>query len=440
MTTNTFQVIDMVTREALEILKAKLGFGNRVLRQFDSSFGDDGAKIGDTLRIRIPPRYTVGSGPAPTLQNFTQNQVPVAAQSQLNVALEITSKDMSLSLDNLKDQLVDPAMAQLAASIDLQGTATVVSSVIATGTYAGNYTGFTNLVTPGALVNGNQPALWTGAILNAASTTAQQASLPFFNAQARLTNQSAPGNDRYCVLNPNATANSVAAFTSIFNPSSEISAQYRDGYIGQLAGAMFHTSNTTQSFTAGAWTQAAAVQVSTTSVDGASTLVVKGFGNSDTVLAGDQFVIANVFEVNPLTRVSTAQLQVFTVISTPVNNGSGGFTFNVAPKINSASSPQYQTVGTLPQANANITMMGTSGATTAVNFMYQKGAVVMVSAPLENVSDQGAYCVIVGDPEDNVSLRYIKQYQASLGQTISAIDTLIGWAVPRPELGTRIQA
>jgi hypothetical protein len=440
MTTNTFQVIDMVTREALEILKAKLGFGNRVLRQYDSSFGDAGAKIGDTLRIRIPPRYTVGTGPAPTLQNFTQNQVPVAAQSQLNVALEVTSKDMSLSMDNLKDQLVDPAMAQLAASIDLQGTATVVSSVIATGQYAGNYTGFTNLNTPGNISATTGPASWTGAILNAGATTSQQASLPFFNAQARLTNQSAPGNDRFCVLNPNATANSVAAFTNIFNPSSEISAQYRDGYIGQLAGAMFHTSNTTQSFTSGAWTQSSTVQVSTTSVDGATTLVVKGFGASDTVLAGDQFVVAGVFEVNPLTRQSTSQQQVFTVISTPTNNGSGGFTFNVAPKINSPTSAQYQTVGSLPAANALITMMGTSNTSTAVNFMYQKGAVVMVSAPLENVADQGAYCVTVGDPEDGVSLRYIRQYQASIGQTISSIDTLVGWAVPRPELGTRIQA
>lgn len=438
MTTNNFQVIDMVTREALEILKNKLALGNRVNRQYDKSFGEEGWKIGDTLRIRIPQRYTVGTGPAPTLQNFQQNQVPVAAQQQLNVALEITSKDMSLSLDSLKEQLIAPAMAQLATTIDTYGTSTIISSTIATGTYAGNYAGFTNLVTPGNISATTGPATWTGASVGQAATNAQAALSTFFNAQARLTNQAAPQHDRFAVLSPNANAYSLSAFAGLFNPAVDIGEQYKTGILGEQAGALWYTSPNIPTFTAGAWTQSSTVQVSTTSVSGATTLVVKGYGNSDTVLAGDQFVVANVFEVNPLTRASTGQLQVFTVISTPTNNGSGGFTFNVAPTI--VSSGQYQTVNRLPTANDLITMMGTSGASTQVNFMYQKDAVVMVSAPLEDVAGDGAFCVRIDDPEDMVSLRYIRQYQASLGQTISAVDTLIGWAVPRPELGTRIVA
>lgn len=445
MTTNTFQVIDMVTREALEVLKNKLGFGNRVMRQFDSSFGEEGAKIGDTLRIRIPPRYTVGTGPAPTLQNFTQNQVPVAAQSQLNVGLQISSKDESLSLDSLSEQLVAPAMAQLASYIDSLGLNTVTASTIASGQYAGNYTGFTNLVTPGAISATTGPASWTGATLNASATTAQAALQPFFNAQARLTNQAAPDHDRFAILSPNATASSLAAFAGLFNPAVDIGEQYKKGVLGEQAGALWHTSANIPSFTSGAWTQSSSCEVAATSVDGAKTLAVKGFGDSDTIVAGDQFVVAGVYEVNPLNRTSfgangTGQLQVFTVLANGVNDGSGNFTLSVSPTINSPTSAQYQTVNSLPTLDAKVIMMGTSATSTSVNIMYQKGAVVLVSAPLEDVSEQGAMCVRVEDDEDGISLRYIRQYQASIGQTISAIDTLVGWAIPRPELGLRLQA
>lgn len=439
MTTNSFQVIDMVTREALEVLKNKLGLGNRVNRQYDKSFGEEGAKTGDTLRIRIPPRYTVGTGPAPTLQNFTQNQVPVAAQQQLNVALEITSKDMSLSLDSLSEQLIAPAMSQLATSIDLLGSNAVINSTISSGTYAGSYSGFHNLVTVGPVSNTTGPATWVGNSVGQTATTSTAALTPFLQAQARLTNQAAPQNDRFVVLSPNATAYTVAALAGAFNPQADVSEQYREGLITVAAGAMWHTSPNVPTFTAGNWTQSGTCEVATTSVDGATTIAVKGFGATDTFNAGDQFVIAGVFEVNPLTRQSTGQLQVFTILS-PATASGGLATLSVSPTINSPTAPQYQTVNSLPAANAAITMMGTAGASTAVNVMYQKDAVVLVSAPLADVAEDGAFCVRVDDDEDGISLRYIRQYQASIGQTISAVDTLVGWAIPRPELGTRVVA
>jgi hypothetical protein len=38
MVTNTELTIDMITYEALVVLKQNMGLGNRVLRQFDSQF------------------------------------------------------------------------------------------------------------------------------------------------------------------------------------------------------------------------------------------------------------------------------------------------------------------------------------------------------------------------------------------------------------------
>lgn len=447
MTTNNYQVIDMVTRKALTILKNKLGIGNRCIRQYDSQFGEgDGAtgarpnaegKIGDTLRIRIPPRFVTTSGPAPTLQNFQQNQVPVAAQSQLNVGLEFTTKDLALSFESFTEQFIEPAAVQLASSIDLLGFNALISNTIATGTYAGNYSGFIGLTTPGNLVSNQYPAPWTGAPLNQ-GLTAQQALTTMFNAQAVLTNQSAPEDKRWGVLSPGSTAATLGAQSNFFNPQTELGEQFKTGLLGMQAGALWHTSPNVPNFTAGNWTQSTTCQVAVTSVDGATQLSVKGFGAADTINAGDQFVVANVFEVNRITRVSVGQLQVFTAISAPTNDGSGNFVINVSPTINSPSSAQYQTVNSLPQANARITMMGTSGAQTSVNVMYQEQALVLVTAPLYNPSEDGAFGVRITDPEDGFSLRYVRQYQALIDQVVPRLDVLVGWAVPRPELGVRM--
>lgn len=42
----------MVTREALRVLHQKLNFVSKITRQYDDSFAKEGAKIGDTLKIR----------------------------------------------------------------------------------------------------------------------------------------------------------------------------------------------------------------------------------------------------------------------------------------------------------------------------------------------------------------------------------------------------
>ena len=51
---NTLLTPTQVTREALRILHQKLRFVGSINRQYDDSFAKKGAKIGDTLKIRLP--------------------------------------------------------------------------------------------------------------------------------------------------------------------------------------------------------------------------------------------------------------------------------------------------------------------------------------------------------------------------------------------------
>ena len=55
--------IDMILRRSLRVLHQKCNFIDNIVRDFDDSFAQSGAKIGDTLRIRLPIQYATGTGP-----------------------------------------------------------------------------------------------------------------------------------------------------------------------------------------------------------------------------------------------------------------------------------------------------------------------------------------------------------------------------------------
>jgi hypothetical protein len=56
---NSLLTIDMITRKSLEILENNLVLTRNVNRAYDDSFAVEGAKIGSTLRIRLPDRALV---------------------------------------------------------------------------------------------------------------------------------------------------------------------------------------------------------------------------------------------------------------------------------------------------------------------------------------------------------------------------------------------
>src|ERR1700735_3211444 len=165
MVTNTELTIDMITEEALLVLKNKLALGSRCLRQFDKQFGNKGAQVGDTLRVRVPARTLTATGPAFVQQSFIETERPVAAQTQRQAGVSFGSAEMALTINNFSEQYIEPAMVQMASDIDTDGTlvATAGYSIVSNGpgsstvaaNYAGTYAGFEWLATPGALVNGN---------------------------------------------------------------------------------------------------------------------------------------------------------------------------------------------------------------------------------------------------------------------------------------------
>jgi hypothetical protein len=69
---NTILTSTKVTRKALMILHQKLNFIGRVNRQYDDQYAQTGAKIGSTLKVRLPNQYTVRTGAVMVVNDTTR--------------------------------------------------------------------------------------------------------------------------------------------------------------------------------------------------------------------------------------------------------------------------------------------------------------------------------------------------------------------------------
>src|SRR5689334_1825568 len=113
---NTLLTIDMVTREAVVLFKNTNAFMQNLTTQYDSSFGIEGAKIGSTLRIRLPLDYTVTDGPALSAQDSAEQSTTLTLATQRHVDLTFSSAEQTLKVDDYNERFLMPAMNNLAGN------------------------------------------------------------------------------------------------------------------------------------------------------------------------------------------------------------------------------------------------------------------------------------------------------------------------------------
>ena len=115
---NSILTVDMITLKSLEILENNLAVTRNVNRQYDKSFANVGAKIGYTLRIRLPDRALVTDGAALGVADETQKKVSLTVATQKHIAVNFTTAELTMSLDDFAEIVLKPRISQLAASID----------------------------------------------------------------------------------------------------------------------------------------------------------------------------------------------------------------------------------------------------------------------------------------------------------------------------------
>jgi hypothetical protein len=385
---NTILTPTMVTREALRILHQKCNFIGSINRQYDDSFAREGAKIGDSLKIRLPNQYTVRDGVLMSIQDTIENSVTLQVAKVKGVDLSFTSQELTLSLDDFSRRILEPAMAVLAANIEAD-----------------------------ALSMKND-------VYNQVNNTGSPMTLAAaLQAGRKLTEELTPTSDRTGLLSPGDNAAFVSSVSGLFNDTTTIAKQYREGYMGRTAGFDFmqNTLLTTQSRGSG-------TGFTVTSVTGNNVITVAGTGQ---IVVGDVITIAGVNRVHPETKANTGILQQFVVTAA-----------TGAPNTTSITvSPAWVTIGALqnvtnaPLASAAITIAGTASTAYSTSLAYHKDAFTFVTADL--VQPQGVDFA-AREVMDGISMSVVRQFQINDRSFPCRVDVLYGYKTIRPQLACRI--
>lgn len=394
----------MIAKEALMAFKNKLGFAKGADRQYSDAFAVKGAKIGATVTIRKPPRFTVNSGPGINIENVVEESASLSLSSQKHVDFQFSSTDLTLSVDKFKERYLDNAVLALANQVDVDGLALAGQSV------------FNSVGTPG-------------------TTTAT--ALLYLQAQQKLNELSCPSdNKRSMFINPAAQASIVDSLKGLFQSSEEIAQQYESGMMGRGLGADWYLAQNVSTGTIG-------VATGTPLVNGANqtgaSLACDGWTNSTAGILnlGDVITLAGVFKVNPITKQSTGVLQQFVVTATAASGASTGpiAALGISPSI--IVSGPTQNVSASPADNAVITVFGTGGTAYVNNILAHKNAFTLGTADLE-LPGGVDFAAIASDPDSGLSLRIVRAYDINNDMFPTRIDVLYGWAAVRPEWACRI--
>jgi hypothetical protein len=397
---NSLLTIDMITRKALEILENNLVITRTVNRQYDDSFAVEGAKIGSTLRIRLPDRALVTDGAALQVQDDNEQFTTLTVSSQKHIGVNFTSAELTMQLDDFAERVLKPRISQLASSIDAD-VANAYKSV------------FQSVGTPG---------------------TTPATSLVLLQAQQKLNESAAVMSPRYATVNPAANAGLVEGLKGLFNPVNTISRQFKNGLMGEgvLGLEEINMSQSIKQHTTGSRTGAHTV-TTTVSTQGQATINITGTG-SQTIAAGDVFTIANVYAVNPQTRESTGSLQQFVVTEAATAAGGAYTAVKIAPAIYTSSNA-LATVDSFPQATAAVTFLGSASTQYPQNLVYHKDAISFATADL--LLPQGVD-MASRQVHNGISMRVVRQYDINNDRLPCRIDVLYGFSAIRPPMAVRL--
>lgn len=385
----------MITRESLRILRNQMNFIGNVDRQYDDSFAKEGAKIGDTLRIRLPNEYTVRSGRVADVQDTVETSTNLTVATQKGVDMAFTSVDLTLSLDDFSNRIIKPAAARLASVIEDDFLGSVINQVP------------NQVLQTGALTYDN--ALEAGQIMD---------------------EHLAMDMDRIAMLNPQQNRDMVNGTSTLFNNQAEIGRQYLRGRMGEAAGFDFYRNTLLRRHLTGAaagYLINGANQTGTDPRANQTLTVDTGTGSWN---VGDVFTIAGVFEVNQETKQVTARLRQFAVVTATTGNTTS---LVVNPSI--VVSGAKQNVSAAPADNAAITRSGAASSYTSQGLTFTKDAFAFVAADLEMPKDVDWKA---RETVDGISMRMLRKFDIINDTWVTRMDVLYGFAALRPDLAVRL--
>ena len=394
---NTVLTASIIAKEATMILENELGMAKNVYRGLEKEYDQrvNGYTPGATVTVKKPTDFTVRDGATASIQDVVEGSTSITVNKQKGVDFQFSSVELSLSIKELSQRVIKPAMIQLANQID--------RDLMALYADVPNWVG-----TPGQTVN---------------SFT------DFAKAPERLDLLAVPQSERTSFLSPTDFWGMVGNQQSLYIQGAANSA-YREGSLGDVAGIVTNMSQNVPTHTVGPFGgtplvngASQATTYALTKDTGIQNLITDGWtaAAAARVVAGDVFAIAGVYDVNPVTKATLPHLKQFVVVSNASSDGSGNATISIAPAI--IASGAFQNVSVGPADNAALTFVGAASTGYAQNLVFHKNAFALAMVPM--VAPPGAVDV-ARESYNGTSVRIIPYYDGTNDIAKWRCDVLYG--------------
>jgi hypothetical protein len=387
----------VITRESLVILENNLVAASRVNRRFENKF----VKIGATLTIRKPNRFTVASGASLQLQDIAEPSVSITVNKQRHVDFQFTSQDLSLTVEEFNSRYLKPAMAPLANQVDFD----VLGHWIDVSNYVGTPT-----VTPATF-----------------SSSVQLIG-------RRQDDNACQQDGRTLVVNPAGHWALAGGLIGSFVMPTAKEALVK-GYLSTIGNYEIYMDQNIQTGNSGQHNTSIGMVVTSAGNGTGTTTSMFGGTATETLSVGEVFTVAGVFNVNPQSRQSTGVLKNF-VVTASTTPTSSTWTVNFTPAI--VTSGPYQNVsGPMSTASGVTWLTGTTTAQIAgvQNLAFVRDAFGLVMVPLEI---PGGVDFAARETYRNISMRTIRAYDINNDVFPTRIDILYGDATYYDELACRL--
>lgn len=416
---STLLTSQVISKETLMQVENALIAGNRVDWSYSDKFGKQDAQIGTSYDIRRPILTNVQVNNLAYVAanaNVTETKVNLALGTTLTTPMSFSDTDLAYKVEKFSDRFVKNAATVIAAKMD---------AFIADACINANLAGQSVQTGAGWVVGTYGTPVGTSALLQA--------------KQLLLDSACPDDGDLYGVLTPKAMMEISNAQITLFNAQASIADIYKKGYIGTFAGIQWASSQSLTTHTnGGQGTLAVGAGSAVLTAGWAETGILTVTAITATVNAGDVFTVAGVYQVNPLTKSVTSNLQQFTVL-TSATAGATALTVSPAP----ITAGEYQNIS-VTVASKTATLVGATGASGQESLVFHKKAIAIASPelvlPKASSFDMAEF---VRSEETDLGLRFLRGYDivgasGSVG-FVSRLDTIFGIKIVRSEWIVRIR-
>ena len=378
MATNSFVTAELIAERALPLLAENTAMLPLVYRgEYDGTF----ARQGDTIQVRKPVRATsidTSGDISSNISDTKENSVNVTLDKQRGVARSLSSKEMTMNIDDFERIVVVPAVTAIAENVN--------SDILGLYTDIPYFTG-TSGSTPDDLPD-------------------------LANVGKVLNNNNAPMDSRALVMDYDALAKFQALDSIVEVDKSGTNAALRQGILGQVYGMTLASDGQIKTHTAGGYTALTDVIIAAGAA-GATSITLESAAGASTakLLKGDLLVIDG--------------YQFVVTAETTAANGDIA-TVNIYPALPMAFDDFASDAVTFPDESAYAHV---------ANLGFHRDAFALAMAPLEAPMG-GANSAVLN--YRGLSIRIIMDYAFGTDKNQIRFDVLYGVKTMYPELAVRL--